>query len=65
MPALIVFAGRGSDQRADQIKVTESAQVAVKKLADADGGFAVLTHGSKSDTKLWINRDQVRLVRSA
>lgn len=73
MPALIIFGatpdsaegGKKAKRSGDQLKVSETAQVVVKKLGDAESGFAAFSPQNKPDAKIWINRYQVRMVRAA
>ncbi len=71
MPALIMFASSGDSEatgpgsRSDRVKVNEDAEDVIKALTAKDGHFAQFTRGSKPRKTVWINRDQVRMVRSA
>ena len=71
MPALILFASSGDSEasgpgsRSDRVKVNEDAEDVIKALTADDGHFAEFTRGSKPRKSVWINRDQVRMVRPA
>jgi hypothetical protein len=71
MPALILFASGGSGlagqpgQRSAQLKVTEDPEDVVNKLGSSENGFAELSPANTPGKTVWINRDQVRMVRPA
>jgi hypothetical protein len=71
MPTLIVFsssggsAEQGASGRRTQIKVSETPEEVVKKLGGAENGFADFAPTNKPKQKIWVNRDQVQMVRAS
>jgi hypothetical protein len=69
MPALILFGASGSTEtgkadRSAQLRVRENAEDVIAKLGASGSGFADLTPANKPREKVWVNRDQIRMVRS-
>lgn len=69
MPAMIMFdaSGLGDEKgaRRGQVRVKEDADDVIAKLGAAEGGFADFAPVNKPKDKVWVNRDQVQMVRSA
>jgi hypothetical protein len=63
MPALIVFSTGQSGSKADRLRVTEDSAAVVDKLGASKTGFADFTVTGETSATVWINRDQVRMVR--
>lgn len=69
MPALILFSSSGSSGSEGglakgRLRVKESAKDVVEKLGSAKNGFADFSLHNKPNEKVWVNRDQVRMIRS-
>jgi hypothetical protein len=69
MPALILFGsgsqgesgGKGS-RSSEALKVSDDAEAVVRKLNQAKTGLVGFQAG-KGNRTVWVNRDQVRMVR--
>lgn len=66
MPAVIIFASssNGAGSRPQQLQVDADAAEVARKLASAGSDFAEFSPKNKPQSKVWVNRDQVRMVRS-
>lgn len=67
MSALIIFSSSSAKdatekRTGDKLRVAEDAKSVVQKLTKSDG-FADFSPAGGDDQVVWVNRDQVRLVR--
>ena len=65
MTAVIVFSPGAPGSRSERLKVTDDPQTVVEKLGASTNGFAGFSPASNASTTVWINRDQVRMVRES
>jgi hypothetical protein len=69
MPAMIIFgpvaqgASGEKGTRGEALRVSDDADVVVRKLSQAKNGFSGFETPGRSSRKVWVNRDQVRMVR--
>lgn len=69
MPAMIVFgpaASESSGQSArsgETLRVSDDAEAAIRKLNSAKTRFVMFESAGKSPRGVWVNADQVRMVR--
>jgi hypothetical protein len=63
MPAVIVFSPGGPGSRTERLKVNEDPDAVVEKLGASKTGFASFSPSSNVSATVWVNRDQVRMVR--
>ena len=70
MPTLIVFdaaepgSGGGETGRNAQIRVAEELQDVVAKLGAANGGFVDFSLDRDPSETIWVNSDQIQMVRA-
>ncbi len=72
MPAVIVFGsvfggidpGAGKDA-GERIRVAEDAEQVVGAFGESSTGFASFELDNRPGTRVWVNRNEVRLVREA
>jgi len=63
MPALIVLVGQEED-KSSRVRVEEDAEAVVESFASSSSGLAEFRVG-KDDLRVWINRENVRMIREA
>jgi hypothetical protein len=65
MPAVIVFSPGGPGSKTERLKVDDEPDAVVEKLGAAKNGFASFSPSSNASATVWVNRDQVRMVRAS
>jgi hypothetical protein len=65
MPAVVVFTTGAPGGKVDRVRVREDADAVVEKLSASRTGFADFSSSTEPPTAVWINRDQVRMVRES
>jgi hypothetical protein len=65
MPAVIVFSPGGPGSKTERMKVTDDPQAVVEKLGASRNGFASFSPSGNASATVWINREQVRMVRES
>ena len=64
MPSTIIFTPTPSG-KAERLKVSDDPATTAEKLGGSRTGFVEFAPAKKPSETVWINRDQVRMIRAA